>query len=150
MSKPTKQQLLSLINHLAYEPAGLDPRNYGGDNTEGFREDKSRIALQLSDFKKIFIAVNNRDGLTEDHILFALDHSFSGRLSYEEKSKSLTYCTGQYYPTEYRAACCAVLASALWSYMRDLMPADTDNKGQWLRDYFKKELGRGVGTRWFQ
>lgn len=32
---------------------------------------------------------------------------------------ALEYCAGQYWPTEYRAAACAVLASALWSYKRD-------------------------------
>ena len=30
----------------------------------------------------------------------------------------LDYCTGQYWPTEYRAAACVVLASALWAYWR--------------------------------
>jgi hypothetical protein len=35
----------------------------------------------------------------------------------------LDYCTGQYFPTEYRRAACAVLASALWSAKRDNMPA---------------------------
>lgn len=37
---------------------------------------------------------------------------------------TLDYCTGQYWPTEYRKAACAVLASAVWSWMRDeCMPA---------------------------
>jgi hypothetical protein len=35
----------------------------------------------------------------------------------------IDYCTGQYWPTEYRRAVCAVLASALWEYTRNTMPA---------------------------
>jgi hypothetical protein len=37
--------------------------------------------------------------------------------------KRLDYTTGQYWPTEYRRAAAAVLASALWSYWRDCVPA---------------------------
>lgn len=37
---------------------------------------------------------------------------------------TVDYCTGQYFPTEYRRAVCAVLASALWDYTREnAMPA---------------------------
>ncbi len=32
---------------------------------------------------------------------------------------TIEYTTGQYMPTEYRKAVCAVLASALWEYTRD-------------------------------
>lgn len=34
-------------------------------------------------------------------------------------SVGVGYCTGQYFPTEYRRAVCAVLASALWDYVRE-------------------------------
>lgn len=37
---------------------------------------------------------------------------------------TIDYCTGQYWPTEYRRAVCAVLASAIWDYWREhAMPA---------------------------
>jgi hypothetical protein len=82
---------------------------------------------------------------------------------------SLDYCTGQYWPTEYRRAACAVLASALWAYKRDrCMPdpitrgdtptyllrgngksPDAVNAGTWLRSSFRRDFGRGIANRWF-
>ena len=80
----------------------------------------------------------------------------------------LDYCTGQYWPTEYRRAACAVLASALWDRKREDMPApqgkltrkhgpfttEHDNiegvtPGDWLRASFRLEFGRSIADRWF-
>ena len=78
----------------------------------------------------------------------------------------IDYCTGQYFPTEYRRAVCAVLASAIWSWKRDqCMPAPTLHHntetgetlqrykglraGDYLRANFKREFGRGMAARWF-
>ena len=62
----------------------------------------------------------------------------------------IDYCTGQYFPTEYRRAVCAVLASAIWSWKRDqCMPADTAKPGDYLRANLKREFGRGMAARWF-
>lgn len=85
---------------------------------------------------------------------------------------ALDYCTGQYWPTEYRAAACAVLAAALWDYKRSkCMPApfkvygsDHDwyafktsagglpkpvSAGDWLRSSFRRDFGRSIQSRWF-
>jgi hypothetical protein len=82
---------------------------------------------------------------------------------------TLDYCTGQYWPTEYRRAACAVLASALWTYKREkCMPEpmiqgedkryllrgagkspDAVSAGDWMRHQFKREFGRGIANRWF-
>ena len=78
----------------------------------------------------------------------------------------LDYCTGQYFPTEYRKAACAVLASALWNWQRDNMPkadlikANGDgpvcevypgavSAGDWLRASFRRQFGRSITNRWF-
>jgi hypothetical protein len=78
----------------------------------------------------------------------------------------LDYCTGQYFPTEYRKAACAVLSSALWGYVREHgMPSgmlahnsetgETFKRynglraGDWLRRHFRKEFGARMGARWF-
>jgi hypothetical protein len=77
------------------------------------------------------------------------------------------YCTGQYFPTEYRRAVAAVCATALWRHVADhCMPepelmhnsetGETLHRykgkraGDWLRDHFRKEFGRGIASRWFQ
>lgn len=66
----------------------------------------------------------------------------------------LKYCTGQYWPTEYRAAACAVLASALWAYWRDCCPDDEAARrglspGSWVRCTARRELGAPLARRWF-
>lgn len=84
------------------------------------------------------------------------------------------YCTGQYFPTEYRRAVCAVLASALWYFTREQCMPSGPNKerlssgdtrywldsarkgagdfvsaGDWLRAHFRQQFGRGIASRWF-
>lgn len=81
----------------------------------------------------------------------------------------IEYCTGQYFPTEYRRAACAVLASAIWAAMRANMPAPREPRltrthgtftsehdniegktpGDWLRSKARAEFGRGIAARWF-
>jgi hypothetical protein len=78
----------------------------------------------------------------------------------------IDYCTGQYWPTEYRRAVCEVLASAIWAWKRDqCMPAPTLHHntetgetlhrykglraGDYLRANLKREFGRGMAARWF-
>ena len=53
--------------------------------------------------------------VTDADILDAAPVAFSGRLEIKPRDKggySLHYCVGQYAPTEYRAACAAVLELA--------------------------------------
>src|SRR6185437_1939515 len=94
------------------------------------------IARDKRDAETLLQAVRGRDGITGEQLLEAFKHAYSGRLSCEvtkrenvvfpdrEQSHAvrLDYCTGQYWPTEYRKAAAAVLASCLWDYMRDNMP----------------------------
>ena len=48
----------------------------------------------------------------------------------------IDYCAGQYYPTEYRAGVCRALASALWNWQRENMPAPYAHKVQWTGGEF--------------
>lgn len=74
----------------------------------------------------------------------------------------LEYCTGQYWPTEYRRAVCAVLASAIWYWWREKCmplgftehPADPPrydglSAGDYLRRNARREFGRAIASRWF-
>lgn len=75
------------------------------------------------------------------------DGTLRGDVSY-----AIDYTTGQYFPTEYRKAACAVLASALWDNMIDAVPGEGEgvkSAGDWLRAYFRREFGRGIASRWF-
>lgn len=79
---------------------------------------------------------------------------------------TLSYCTGQYWPTEYRKAVAAVCANALWMHMRERMPEpsrapegvpewsdgplyDGLSAGAWLRKHFRREFGSRMQKRWF-
>lgn len=80
----------------------------------------------------------------------------------------LTYCAGQYFPTEYRKAACAVLASALWGYFRanlaDSFTEDHNGEtrytgsvkalrgmsyGDAIRATARRELSPRIARRWF-
>lgn len=105
---------------------------------------------QLHDFRELLRAVELR-GISAAEILESSRSAFSGRLEIEQHGTgwSLHYCAGQYAPTEYRAAACAVLTHALWGYFRQCCPADIENRGQWIRDTARRELGLGIARRWF-
>lgn len=86
-------------------------------------------------------------------------------------SDRLDYCAGQYFPTEYRKAVCAVLAQALWGYFRANLEGKHDKVehagtmheretftvggksglswGDAIRATARRELSRGVASRWF-
>jgi hypothetical protein len=102
-------------------------------------------------------AVEWRDGITAEMLIDAARHAYSGRLTLEPQpdgSVRIDYCTGQYFPTEYRRAVCAVLSSALWDYWAENSPQpvddfDTVSRGDYLRHTAKRELGRTLAARWF-
>lgn len=56
------------------------------------------------------------------------------------------YCTGQYFPNEYRPAVSHVLSSVLWNYWRDNMEKPD---GDALRRTARRELSRAVARRYF-
>src|SRR5208282_1873377 len=98
-----------------------------------------------------------RDSITADDLIAAAKRAYSGRLEIREMINGtirIEYCTGQYWPTEYRRAVCAILAYALWDHRRESLNANTDNRparslGDEIRTSFKREFGHGVASRWF-
>lgn len=83
------------------------------------------------------------------------------------------YCTGQYFPTEFRAAVARLCASVLWTWKREMcMPVKGSrdyredspvyqgkcyvfnneqwmSAGDWLRASFKREYGSRIANRFF-
>jgi hypothetical protein len=160
---PTKNELIQALRAWINQRPGLDFANYG--DVTSYRAELRGITRQRADALQLLRAVELRDSITAEHILEAFPRAFMGRL--EWKAGKLEYCEGQYWPTEYRAAACAVLASILWGYMRACMPAPADGDGnltsfryrlpsgkivsggEWLRRHFRAEFGRGIASRWF-
>lgn len=135
--------LAALASWIAQRP-GLDPRNY---DRSGYQSDSRRITQQRHDANELMAAVSWRSSIGAEQLKEAF-RAFSGRLTW--RGDGFDYCTGQYWPTEYRAAACAVLRSALWDYWRANVPADVCNKRDAILKAARAELSRGVYLRWFR
>jgi hypothetical protein len=134
---PTKPEILAAMR------AHIGQRS-GWSRLDGCINDYRDMLREGREARKMLRFVELRDSITADNILAACKEAFSGRLTYNAQKQRFDYCTGQYFPTEYRAAACAVLASVIWDYFRDSYPT---------RDRIEKEvrgyLGRGIVSRWF-
>lgn len=143
----TKETILdALAKHIA-QRSGIDARNYFSDwrDTEGrkaFAAEYREILREGRDARALLYAVRRSPSITAEDILAASKRAFSGRLSWNDEKQRWDYCTGQYFPTEYRSAACAVLASVLWNWSER---PTTDDK----RKYFRGEFGKGIQSRWF-
>lgn len=171
----TKQAIIAALYKFARQRAGLDFANYG--DVKAYRAESRSITRDLDHARTLIRAVELRDSITAEHIIEASKRAFSGRLTItvEGERVRIDYCTGQYFPTEYRRAVCAVMASCLWDYWRDAMPEpvgkvhkdyghgttiDVDlyrmpggrgrgSAGDYLRACGTREFGRAIGARWF-
>ena len=153
-----KTAILDALDAFVRQRPGLEFGNYG--DVTSYRSELRSITRDLHDYRELRKAVQWRDGITADALLEAT-HAFSGRLQLKETAKEpacgyinsgnlgvvafdVDYCTGQYFPTEYRKAACAVLAQALWDYTRGhAMPAPCDHR---VRSYGSDEqAGKWLG-----
>ncbi len=132
-----KQAILTALDKFVRQRAGLEFGNYG--DVKSYRSEQRSITKSLHDYRELERRVSWIDGITAEMLLEASTSAYSGRLTIKlhwdaglgEKPDVLrkavvSYCTGQYFPTEYRNAACAVLAAALWAYTRErTIPAPT-------------------------
>ena len=144
---PSKETLVFLFEDWLKSRPGLDWRDYGGgrDGYAAYRAESRRITQQKNDGLRI-LAWLERSAITAEEIIEGF-RAFSGRLELchdDKRGFYFSYCTGQYYPTEYRAAACAVMASALWAYYRD-----ENSTGDSMRATFRRIFGNSLARRWF-
>lgn len=141
-----KQYILNGLQEFVNQRPGFDLNNY--DSMSSYRSDYRPTLRAKHDFETMLASLNWKDSVTADDIIKASEHAFSGRLSIKEHADqgylTVNYCAGQYYPTEYRNAACAVLASVLWDYWREL-----ESTGDSIRKIARKNFGRGIASRWF-
>jgi hypothetical protein len=109
---------LAALDAFIRQRPGLDYRNY---DRASYAAEVRSIGRDLQDARALLRAVELRPSITAAKLRDAFQSAFSGRLSWD--GKRLDYTTGQYWPTEYRAAACGALSSALWAYWRDCVPA---------------------------
>jgi len=146
-----KQQIITALYAFIAQRPGLEYGNYG--EPISYRAEVRAIGRDLTQARQLIRDVELRASITADDIIDASKHAYSGRLTItasDDGKISVDYCTGQYFPTEYRKAVCAVMASVLWNWKRtQCMPAGTAKPGDYLRTSFKREYGRGMAARWF-
>lgn len=143
----TKQTLIEALRRFAEQGPRLEFANYGDYRL--YRQEARAITRDLHHARELIRAVEWRDSITADDILHATATAYAGRLSIvnEGDSVRVDYCTGQYFPTEYRPAVCRVLSSALWHYWRQTECANYDASD--IRHVARRELSRAVARRWF-
>lgn len=153
-----KSEILKALHRFARSRSGMDWRDYG--DARSYRAEQRSITRDLHDAEALIAAVSWRS-IESDELLAAAQRAFSGRLTLTENTDGtfgVDYCEGQYYPTEYRKAVCAVLAYALWRYFRETLPATEGketyqqgvvNMGDAIRKEARREFGRGIAGRWF-
>lgn len=149
ITRATKDTILSALRAWIAQRPGLEFGNYG--DVSSYRAELRGITRDRHDAETLLRAVELARGLTADDLRAAFPRAYSGRLSWSEDGKGggkLDYCCGQYWPTEYRKAVCAVLSSALWDYYRGDFK-DTERPGDALRAKFRRLFGRSLASRWF-
>lgn len=151
-----KQQIITALRAFVAQRSGMDWRDYG--DVTSYRAEQRSITRDGKEARELIREIEWRDSITADMIIDASKLAFSGRLSIvhrDDGAVGVDYCAGQYFPTEYRKAVCALCACLLWEYMRInygagfAQSAGRPVTGSELRAQFRKEYGRGIASRWF-
>lgn len=147
--KATKQQLLEALRRFINQRSGIEFGNYqSGDwkaSRAAFMGDYRPIIKHGQHARQLLRAVELRDGIKAKDLIEAT-RAYSGRLQFQKRNGQVIvdYTTGQYFPTEYRNAACAVLAMALWYYWRP-----DCQTGEEIQKRARQEFGRSIASTWF-
>lgn len=144
-----KPAIITALRAFIRQRPGLEFKNYcsGYQDKQGrnaYFAEMRAITKQLLDAKVLLHAVESDAGISGADLLAAFS-AYSGRPSWD--GERLDYVKGQYWPTEYRAAACAVLARALWDSLSRSRGDSLGGEG--MRRHFRERFGRGIQKRWF-
>ena len=144
MTQSTERDaILAALSRFINQRSGIEAGNYfsGCNDRDGiaaFRSEQRAIARDGKEARILLDIVRDREWITEEDLKDAFLRSWSGRLEWD--GESLSYCAGQYFPTEYRKAACAVLSRAIINAYR--------REGNSL-EYVRKNFKRSGASRWF-
>ena len=145
MAHDLKQTIIDALNAWVNQRPGLDYGNYG--DWTSYRAEVRSIGKDLQHARALINYVAWHDSITAEMILI---EAKSGRLSIvvnDDGTVAIDYCTGQYWPTEYRPAVCRLLSSVIWYWMR---ANDPQRSGEMICKAASRELGTSIARRWFK
>ncbi len=160
-----KEKIIALIRAFIAQRPGFEPGNYS--DWASYRSEMRSVTQDRHHAETLLRRIEWSDSITAEALEKGLTNG--GRLTLTETPDGklgLDYCTGQYFPTEYRKAVCRALASALWSWTADhAMPTPETmhnsetgetvkrykgmRAGDWLRKHFRREFGATIANRYF-
>ena len=136
----------TLVNFANTRP-GLEFANYG--DLKAYRADARGITRDMHAVREL--ASIARYTCADAEVLQAADGGRVEITSYADENGAgyrVSYCAGQYYPVEYRAAVARVLASALWRAIAREVGERPDACSQ-IRRRLRAELSRSTYRRFF-
>lgn len=144
-SQTTIDKLIKFIN----QRPGLDFSNYG--DISAYRAESREITKDRADFFELFALASRRVDNLEQKLTEYLSNT-SGRLLLN-KDGGIEYCTGQYFPTEYRPAANRVLVNLIWASYRDEVETNSPNPvykdGHEIRKAIRRNISRRVAKNYF-
>jgi hypothetical protein len=133
---------IQLLRDFAHQRPNLNFADYG--DVKAYRSESREIIKDLHDFNELFsLAFTRIDNLNEQLTDYLTKSS--GRLTLE--NGKLQYCTGQYFPTEYRAAANRVLADLIFADYREETNSNDPNKVYATGHEIRKAISRKVSRR---
>lgn len=153
----TTLNAIELLNKFVNQRAGLCFANYG--DRKAYQAESREITKDRNDYYELLGLATSRysewvDGKQVSNLNQALIDYLSktgGRLTL--KGEKLEYCTGQYFPTEYRPAACRVLVDLIWASYRDEVETNAPNPvykdGNEIRKAIRRNLSRRVSYNYF-
>lgn len=104
-----KQEITAALRQWVAQRPGLEFGNYG--DVPAYRAEMRAITRQRHEAEALIRFVELADSITAADLERELDGR--NRLQLAADADRLEYCTGQYWPTEYRAAVCRVLSQVI-------------------------------------
>jgi len=141
----TKQTIIDALHQWIAQRPGLEFSNYG--NVSSYRAEMRSIGRDLQHARAMVNYVSWHDSITAEMIMSAADNGGRLTLTVNGDKVRIDYVTGQYWPTEYRRAVCALMSSVIWAWLRENCEYKT---GDDIRKAARRELGQSIANRWFK
>ena len=141
----TKQTIIDALHQWINQRPGLEFGNYG--NVSSYRAEMRSIGRDLQHARAMVNYVAWHDSVTAEMIMSAADNGGRLTLTVNGDKVRIDYVTGQYWPTEYRRAVCALMSSVIWAWLRENGNCKT---GDDIRKAARRELGQSIANRWFK